>query len=78
MMAAHRPLTAPTDRSISPSSRMSTTPTDTVPIGAIWSARFVRFVEVRKFELATAKIRPDQREDDEDAQRAELALAPGG
>ena len=55
MIAAHRPLTAPTDRSISPSSRMSTTPTDTVPIGAICSARFVRFAEVRKFELATAK-----------------------
>src|SRR4051812_44429807 len=38
---AASPLTAPTDRSISPSSRTSTTPTEIVPIAAIWSARFV-------------------------------------
>jgi hypothetical protein len=33
--AAHTPLTAPTDRSISPSSRTSTTPTEIRPMAVI-------------------------------------------
>ena len=48
MTAAARPLTAPTDRSISPSSRISTMPIEIVPTAAICSTRFVRLNDVRK------------------------------
>ena len=48
MMAAHRPLTAPTDRSISPSSSTYTMPTLIRPTAVIWSIRFVRLVADRK------------------------------
>jgi len=54
--AAARPLTAPTDRSISPSSSTSTTPTEIVPMAAIWRVRLVRLIAVRKRSLASAKI----------------------
>ena len=46
--AAHSPLTMPTERSISPSSRTSTTPTEMVPTAAIWIDRFTRLNESRK------------------------------
>jgi hypothetical protein len=45
---AASPLTAPTERSISPSSRTSTTPTEIVPTAAIWRVRLVRFTADRK------------------------------
>ena len=48
MMAAHRPLTAPTDRSISPSSSTYTMPTLIRPTAVICSIRLVRLVDVRK------------------------------
>ena len=48
MIDAQRPLTAPTERSISPSSRTSTMPTEIRPTAVIWRARLVRFVAVRK------------------------------
>ena len=54
--AAARPLTAPTERSISPSSSTSTTPTEIVPTAAIWRARLVRLTAVRKRSLAIVKI----------------------
>ena len=48
MIAAHRPLTAPTDRSISPSSSTSTMPIETSPTAVVWSTRFDRLTELRK------------------------------
>src|SRR5690349_1541729 len=56
MIAAHRPETAPTDRSISPSSSTSTTPTETIPTATVCSARLVRLTGVRKRSWAIAKI----------------------
>ncbi len=47
MMAAHRPLTAPTDRSISPSSSTYTMPTLIRPTAVIWSIRLVRLAADR-------------------------------
>jgi hypothetical protein len=47
-IAAHRPLTAPTERSISPSSSTSTTPIDTRPTAVICSTRLERLTELRK------------------------------
>ena len=47
MTAEARPLTMPTVRSISPSSRTKTTPTAIVPVAALWSARLVRLNGVR-------------------------------
>ncbi|MGH3735167.1 MAG: hypothetical protein ACRDT6_06040 [Micromonosporaceae bacterium] len=38
-IAPARPETEPTDRSISPSSSTSTTPTEIAPVAAIWSVR---------------------------------------
>ena len=46
--AAARPLTAPTERSISPNSSTYTTPTEIRPTAVIWSIRFVRLIAVRK------------------------------
>ena len=46
MIAAHSPLTAPTER-ISPNSSTSTTPIATSPAVA-WSTRLVRLTELRK------------------------------
>ena len=46
--AAARPLTAPTERSISPSSSTYTTPTEIRPTAVIWSIRLVRLTAVRK------------------------------
>jgi hypothetical protein len=46
--AAAKPLTAPTERSISPSSSTSTTPIEIVPTAAICSVRFVRLAAERK------------------------------
>ena len=48
MMAAHRPLTAPTDRSISPSSSTYTIPMLIRPTAVICSIRLVRFAADRK------------------------------
>ena len=48
MIAAHRPLTAPTERSISPSSSTSTMPIETSPTAVIWSTRFDRLTELMK------------------------------
>ena len=47
-IAAHRPLTAPIDRSISPSSNTNTTPTEIRPTAVICRNRFVRLIAVRK------------------------------
>ena len=55
MTAAQSPLTAPTDRSISPSSRTSTTPTEIVPMAAIWRTRLVRLRGVRKLPFSDWK-----------------------
>ena len=55
-IAALRPLTAPTDRSISPSSSTSTTPTEIVPTATLCSARLVRLIGVRKRSCAIAKM----------------------
>ena len=55
MQAAATPLTIPTDRSISPSSSTSTTPTAMMPSDVIWSMRLVRFPEVRKFSSVREK-----------------------
>ena len=52
-MAAQKPLTAPTDRSISPSSKTIVTPTEIVPTGTIWIIRLVRLTGVRKLRLAS-------------------------
>ena len=48
MIAAHRPLTAPTERSISPSSSTSTMPIETSPTAVIWSTRLDRLTELMK------------------------------
>jgi hypothetical protein len=40
--AAHMPLTTPADRSMSPSSKMSTMPTEMLPTAAICSVRLTR------------------------------------
>ena len=53
---AARPLTAPTERSISPSSRTSTTPIEIVAIAAICSVRLERLTALRKRSLAIWKI----------------------
>ena len=52
---AARPLTMPTDRSISPSSSTRTTPVAMIPSPAIWSIRLVRLPAVRKFSSETEK-----------------------
>ena len=49
MQAAARPLTMPTERSISPSRSTRTTPVAMIPIVVIWSIRFVMLPAVRKF-----------------------------
>src|SRR5215211_3575149 len=54
--AAHRPLTAPTERSISPSSSTSTTPTEISPTAVIWRTRLVRLVAERKRSSWTWKM----------------------
>ena len=46
--AAHTPLTAPIERSISPSSSTSTTPTEIRPTAVIWRKRLVRLTAERK------------------------------
>ena len=59
--AAARPLTAPTDRSISPSRRTKTTPTEIRPTAVIWRKRLVRFSAVRKWLFSswnTSQISP--------------------
>ena len=56
MTAAARPLTAPTERSISPRSRTSTTPIEIVAIAAICRVRFERLTALRKRSLAIWKI----------------------
>ena len=54
--AAARPLTAPTDRSISPSSSTYTTPTEIRPTAVICSIRLVRLTAVRKLSSWDWKI----------------------
>src|SRR3954463_9449379 len=56
MAADVTPATAPTDRSISPSSSTRTTPTEIVPMAAICSVRLTRFCAVRNESFAMAKI----------------------
>ena len=58
MIAAHRPLTMPTVRSISPSSRTKTTPTAMVPTAAICSARLTRFSGLKKAPWVAYQKRP--------------------
>ena len=48
MQAAARPLTAPTERSISPSRSTKTIPIEISPTAVIWSIRLVRFSAERK------------------------------
>ena len=48
MIEAHRPLTAPTERSISPSSSTCTIPIETRPTAHVWSTRFDRLTELMK------------------------------
>jgi hypothetical protein len=55
MIAPASPLTAPTERSISPRSSTNTTPMEIVPTAAICSVRFVRLTAVRKRSCAIAK-----------------------
>ncbi len=55
MTAAARPPTTPTERSISPSSSTSTTPTAMMPTAVIWSMRLVRLPAVRKFSSDNEK-----------------------
>ena len=54
--AAARPETAPTDRSISPSSSTRTTPIEIVATAAICSVRLVRLIAERKRSFAIWKI----------------------
>ena len=84
MIAAHRPLTAPTERSISPSSSTSTTPIEISPTAVIWSTRLVRLTAVRKRVSCELEDQPDQGEHEDDPQLREVArdeapqeLAPG-
>ena len=56
MTPAARPLTAPIERSISPSSSTSTTPIEIVAVAAICSVRFERLTALRKRSLAIWKI----------------------
>src|SRR3954467_1146017 len=63
MIDAPRPLTAPTDRSISPSRSTSTTPTEISPTPVIWRIRFVRLPAVRNrsswiWKMAQIRMRP--------------------
>ena len=74
MIEAHRPETIATDRSISPSSSTSTTPIEIIPVAAICSDRFTRFVAVRKRSLAIVKMPQMTTRPSSTAQRAELAL----
>ena len=53
---AARPLTAPTERSISPSSRTSTTPIEIVAVAAICRVRLERLTADRNRSLAIWKI----------------------
>ena len=53
---AASPLTAPTERSISPSSSTRTTPIEIVATPVIWSTRFERLTAVRKRSLASWKM----------------------
>jgi len=53
---AASPLTAPTERSISPSSRTSTTPIEIVAVAAICSVRLERLTAERKRSFAIWKI----------------------
>ncbi len=53
---AASPLTAPTERSISPSSNTSTTPIEIVATAAICRVRFERLTALRKRSLAIWKI----------------------
>jgi hypothetical protein len=55
---AHRPLTEPADRSISPSSSTITMPRAMVPVAAICSARLVRFSADRNRSFSELKIAP--------------------
>ncbi len=52
MLAAASPLTEPTDRSISPSSRTSTMPSEITPIGAANCMMLTRLREDRKMGSA--------------------------
>ena len=56
MTPAARPLTAPTERSISPSKRTSTTPIEIVAVAAICRVRLERLTALRKRSLAIWKI----------------------
>lgn len=56
MTAAVKPLTAATERSISPSSSTITTPTAIVPVAAICSIRFVTLSGERKRSFSEKKI----------------------
>ena len=56
MHPAAKPLTAPTDRSISPRSNTRTTPIEIVATAAIWRVRLVRLIALRKRSLAIWKI----------------------
>jgi hypothetical protein len=53
--AAQTPLTTPADRSISPRSRMNTSPIARMMIGAAWSARLAMFRGVRNVSGRSAK-----------------------
>ena len=72
---AARPLTAPTERSISPSSRTSTTPIEIVAVAAI-CRRQVREVD-RREEAVVGDLedRPDDRDPEHHPDRGEVAAA---
>ena len=81
--AAARPETAPTDRSISPSSSTRTTPIEIVATAAIWRVRFVRLTALRNRSFATWKIvqmiaMPSRTRTEPSSPRASLrSIAPG-
>ena len=72
--AAANPLTAPTERSISPSSRTSTMPTEIVPMAAICSMRLVRLTGDRNRSFRIWKTIQMTTMPSSTGQVAELAL----
>ena len=72
-IADARPLTDPTDRSISPISSTSTIPIAMVPTAAHCIVRFTRLVLDRKVGFRDLERRPDHDEPDEHGDRAEVA-----
>ena len=77
-IAADRPLTEPTDRSISPSSSTSTMPSAIVPIGGALQGEVDQVAAGQERRVRDLEDRPDDDQADDHRQRAEVAAAQPG